>query len=226
MSAPQGSSKQPHPATKYVWSWKEFGKYYDHSSFRMKAQLYSEQILITARLLSAQILPVGQSRALSYTSKNRGHLNNKLGYKGPNDPVRRIYIEDITVEPPALQAEKYLFRGVNTDKVIRSDFPYQFRNEWEYAHYSAIVKFARENGARITFLQIPRLDRNIETTKVFYGPDGPAVSTLAIPINDLFGSLSEEERENYFYNINHFNTAGSEYFSRALVDIFIQNQEH
>ncbi len=90
-------------------------------------------------------------------------------------------------------------------------------NTVERAFTTRLIALAREKGARIIFLEIPRVDEDWETPSLRTDLLALAPEVLGFSVNRLFEGMPREEVLSHFHDRFHFSLKGARRFTGALI---------
>ncbi|MBU2971749.1 hypothetical protein KO527_20575 [Pseudoalteromonas sp. C2R02] len=215
-SIPNSASKRPHPAAKYIWNIKDDFHTFWSLPFKMKLQVYSENLLIAPRLLWTLASKPKDKMNDRNLNQNNGSLVYKRGFKAPGKKKHEKF-ESLINSTANINIKAAVFSGVDTDyfKVIKS----RKYNDFEAYFMNKIKMLCAEFNVELVYLKLPRPDKEKQILYVRKPLFSPAIDVIGIPIEAMLPNKEQSYINAHFYNVTHPNQNGAKLISQSLAPV-------
>ena len=212
LSAPNRQQSHVHPVFHRIASYDLHGEIWKKLDLHDRATTWSLATIGAPLQFFNQVVErnePGDNRALI---RNNGSWVRGLGWR--RSKFSRV---DASVIDHALS--QIDTPGFHKDSSTQFQYSGVFSN-YQETYFRATVEEAYRHGTKVAVLSTPiwpdrkqekpviRIDREILEE---YG-----IRVIGLPPSELFGGMNEEEIQRFYYDSNHFNANGSEYFTRAI----------
>ncbi len=146
-----------------------------------------------------------------YLREYNGAWIRKLGWQGENLPF-----VPKPLEPIPFDSEKFIHTREKKDAITFENIMSSYQRHF----FKNTIKMIKTNGTDLFLLYVPvyhdRNSKKIMIRSSFEDIFGQNMKILGLPPQTLFNGMGEKELWDIFYNANHFNKNGAEFFTRTI----------
>lgn len=203
---PFGTQENPNRSLRVLWDPLE-----DTRDLRAEtlARMYSEKLLESVPDIAKNFRD-RRFRSFVPFSLHLGSLVLARGYSGNFEPIE---IPSLTLQSAVIQNPPVA--------------PMKPLTSYQELYLKKIIRLAEMSGARLFYFISPAILDAPDQSRLYRmtSQNDDRYPTIGVPTDVLFPGLSLEERKKYFFNSEHTNLNGANYFTSALLPFFTEIYE-
>lgn len=211
MPFPDGPSK---PTPRFI-RYSDDRELFEGLPVKSKVSFYACSVLRTPRDLLTIVRP--NLSIPSPFAKDLGADKKDFGDAGDPSKFKRI-----TPPAPLIPAAEMIYSSATAEK-------FQFTNEeltnYQNHYLEKLVELLKRNKVPLMMINIPQSAES-NSPKIIERQDWSKfdreIAMVGIPPAVLFAGLSEEDIKKLYYDKNHFNTNGNEFFTRTILPAILE----